>query len=202
MTVPGKRTVLVVDDEPLVREVLERHLKDSGYETAAAANGDEALVRASEQVFEVVLLDITMPGMSGIEALGQFRTFYPDVSVIMVTAVNDRKTAVEAMKLGAYDYVVKPFDLDDIVLRVKKARERRNLALELKNYQKNLEHKVAEQTKQLREMLAETVQSLVQQEVLERRMDLKDGKRKPAKGEPELRQFGNRVVRLLKSGGV
>ena len=126
--VPGKRTVLIVDDEPSIRENLERVLKSSGYETVVAEDGQAALDRAAEQEFEVVLLDIGLPGISGMDVLRRLSGEYPDTCVIMVTAVEEVETAVEAMRSGAYDYLSKPFNLEDILLRVERAREKRYLA--------------------------------------------------------------------------
>ena len=121
--IPDKRTVLIVDDEASIRTSLERLLKAGGYETTVAADGNEALARASEQEYEVVLLDIGMPGLSGLDVLGRLHTDHPDTSVIMVTALVEPKTAVDAMQLGACDYVTKPVDFDDILARIEKARE-------------------------------------------------------------------------------
>ena len=108
ITINGKPKILVVDDQPTVREDLEQLLKANGYQAVSAASGEDALVQVYEQRFEVVLLDITMPGLSGIDVL---RRLYPDrldIGVIMVTIVAEVATAVEAMKIGAYDYVTKP----------------------------------------------------------------------------------------------
>ena len=161
MTIPGKRTVLIVDDESSIRESLERLIRSGGYETVMAAHGQEALARAAVQEFEVVIMDIRMPGLSGIDVLRKMNTEYPDTSVIMISALADVGTAVEAMKLGAYDYITKPFNLDDILMRVEKARERRHLKLQVRDYQKNLEERMAEQAKELRQIMTQTVHALI-----------------------------------------
>ncbi len=128
--------ILVVDDEEPVRNLLQRILGEAGYDVDTAANGQEALDKASQLKARVVLLDIKMPGMSGMEVLQQITTNWPETCVIMATAAGDAETAVEAMKAGAYDYITKPFDRDDVVLKVQKAIEKRDL---LWHMLKNLE---------------------------------------------------------------
>ena len=128
--------VLVVDDEEPVRNLLQRVLKEAGYDVVTATNGQEALDKVSQLNVGVVLLDIKMPGMSGIEVLQQITTNWPETCVVMATAAGDAQTAVEAMKAGAYDYITKPFDRDDVVRKVQKAIEKRDLLWHLL---KNLE---------------------------------------------------------------
>jgi len=125
-----KGTILIVDDDPAVRSVVNRKMTGEGYECVAAADGREALEIAGNQNFDLVLLDIKMPGPSGMEVLPQLIRLRPDTCVVMITAIVDTQTAVEAMKLGAYDYVTKPFNLDDLNIRVAKAIERKRLIKE------------------------------------------------------------------------
>lgn len=113
--------ILVVDDEVAVRLVLQRILEELGYHVVTAANGQEALDKMPQLNIRVALLDIMMPGMSGMEVLQQITTNWPETCVIMVTAVADAQTAIEAMKLGAYDYITKPFMRDDVARKVKEA---------------------------------------------------------------------------------
>jgi putative two-component system response regulator len=141
-------TILIVDDEDAIRSMLTRKLELEGYNCEVAVDGKEALWKAFMKDFDLVLMDIKMPGMSGMEALPQMVTDHPDTCVIMITAVADAKTAVEAMKLGAYDYVTKPFDLDDLSMSVRRALERRRLVLENREYQRHLEQKVKQQVEQ------------------------------------------------------
>jgi len=131
--------VLVVDDEESVRIILQRFLKEAGYDVVTAADGQEALDKVSELKVRVVLSDVKMPGMSGIEVLRKLTADYPDICVIMATAVVDTQTAVEAMKLGAYDYVTKPFNRDDLVIRVRKAIEKFELEGKLEERTAELE---------------------------------------------------------------
>ena len=201
MVVHSTGAILIVDDDPLVLDTLERLLKTGGYTVVTASNGHEALARASSQEFEVVLLDIGMPGLSGIDVLRQLHTDYPDTSVIMVTAVTDTNTAVEAMKLGAYDYVLKPFNLDDIIVRVKKARERRHLALQVKNYQRDLEERLLEREKELRAMTIQLVQSVLKEESLTPDVGAeKRGRKEPPSG-TSVRDLGAKIMRRLRSAG-
>ncbi len=118
--------VLVVDDEETVRNLLQRILKEVGYDVATAANGQEALAKMAKLKPGVVLLDIRMSGMSGIEVLEQIRTNWPETCVVMATAAADVQTAVEAMTKGAYDYITKPFNQDDLLLKVQRAVEKRD----------------------------------------------------------------------------
>ncbi len=128
----SKGNVLVVDDDQAVRSVVSRKMQSSGYDCVTAADGREALEKVGTQTFDLVLLDIKMPGPSGMEVLPQIVTGNPDTCVIMITAVVETETAVQAMKLGAYDYVTKPFNLDDLSFRVEKALERKRLIRENK----------------------------------------------------------------------
>ncbi len=118
--------VLVVDDEEMIRNLLQRILKEVGYDVATAANGQEALAKIAELKPGVVLLDIKMPDMSGMEVLQQIRTNWPETCVVMATAAADVQTAVEAMTKGAYDYITKPFNQDDLLLKVQRAVEKRD----------------------------------------------------------------------------
>ncbi len=130
-----KGTILVVDDDQAVRSVVSRKMQAEGYDCMTAADGREALEKAVTQTFDLVLLDIKMPGPSGMEVLPQIVSEHSDTCVIMITAVVDTQTAVEAMKLGACDYVTKPFNLDDLSIRVGKALERKRLIKENRELQ-------------------------------------------------------------------
>ena len=140
--------ILVVDDEESIRAIITRRLEADGYTCESAADGKEALWKAFMKDFDLVLMDVKMPGISGMEALPQMVTNHPDTCVVMMTAVVDTETAVEAMKLGAYDYITKPFDLDDLGMRVEKALERRKLILENRDYQRRLELRVKQHSEQ------------------------------------------------------
>ena len=122
--------ILVVDDEVNVIESFKQ-LLEGDYKVLTATNGEEALEKVEKENLDVVLLDIKMPGMDGIEVLRRIGELKENVDVIMVTAVNTMKTAIEAMKLGAYDYITKPFDVDEVIVSIDKALEKRRLTREL-----------------------------------------------------------------------
>ena len=144
-----QESILVVDDEPHVVDILAKHLRIEGYAASTAENAREALEKIRQEEYSLLLSDIRMPGMSGLELLRKARAIAPDMAVVMVTAVLDREAAVEALRCGAYDYLVKPFDLDDVTLSINRALEKRRLVLENRDYQLNLEKKVEERTRDL-----------------------------------------------------
>lgn len=127
----AERKILVVDDEPDMLHLLKRTLEpDLGCRVEIAASGKEALRRISEEPFDLVLADIKMPGMDGLELLGLVKKEFPDLTLVMMTGHGSIETAVESMRQGAYDYITKPFDHDALVLRLEKALERSALLRE------------------------------------------------------------------------
>ncbi|HKI51993.1 MAG TPA: response regulator, partial [Geothermobacteraceae bacterium] len=127
----AKPKILIVDDEQLIRWSLEKHLQKQGYEVVTAGSGEDALKLAKEESPDLMLLDIQLPGMNGIEVLEKVKEFEEEVIVIMVTALGVLETAVKAMRLGAFDYINKPFNLDELSIIVKKALETRELRREV-----------------------------------------------------------------------
>lgn len=109
-----KPRVLIIDGEPTVCDVLHDELSERGYLCTTALDGNEALTKLVRQDFDVVLLDIRLPDVSGMEVLSMIQSAHHNTATIMITAVNNVDTAVEAMKLGASDYIVKPFQLDRV----------------------------------------------------------------------------------------
>jgi len=107
-------TVLVVDDEPSVADLLYEDLTELGYECFKATTGEDALERLLKDDYDLMLLDLKLPGISGIDILKEVKSNHPGTKVIVVTALKDVQTAVEAMKAGAIDYITKPFDLEEI----------------------------------------------------------------------------------------
>jgi len=120
-----KPSVLIVDDEQVVCDVLYDELSDRGYLCTTALSGNEALAKLEAEDFAIVLLDIRLPGMSGMEVLREIWLNHTNAAPIMITAVNDVDTAVEAMKLGAADYLVKPFNLDRVDVSIRTALDTR-----------------------------------------------------------------------------
>jgi len=122
--------ILVVDDEMIVCESCKRILEEEGYEAETALSGKEAFEKMKANPFDIVITDLKMPGIDGMEVLRTFRREYPDSIIIMITGFSTVETAVEAMKLGAFDYIPKPFTPDEVAIVVKKAIEKKNLMLE------------------------------------------------------------------------
>jgi two-component system response regulator AtoC len=123
-------TVLVVDDEESVRSMVAVLLQKEGYQVSTAQGGQEALNLLGEQAFDLVLSDIRMPRMDGLQLLDRIRALYPEITVIMMSAFGTVDLAIEGMKRGAYDYISKPFKPDEILLALKKAEEREGLRRE------------------------------------------------------------------------
>lgn len=119
-----KATVLIVDDEPTVTELLSEDLAEQGYDCSSTYSGDDALARLAMGNIDVVLLDLYLPGIYGIDVLREIAATYPRTAVIIVTAVGDTQTAVEAMKMGASDYITKPFKLDRVNASIEKALQK------------------------------------------------------------------------------
>jgi len=161
--VPASAKVLVVDDEESVRSVLRQVLADAGHDVLVAENGQQALDVLSRSDIEVMLLDIRMSGLSGLEVLSEVQVRSPSTCVIMVTAVAEMATAVDAMKQGAYDYVAKPFDLDDVTMAVQRALERRTLILLDRQRKRELEERLEEQEARLQAQFAQLLGSLVRE---------------------------------------
>ena len=126
------RTVLIVDDEDLIRWSLSERLRADGHEILQAATAADALTRASEVPVDLVLLDYKLPDDDGVSVLKRLREIDPDVLVIMLTAHRDIDIVVNAMRAGAFDYATKPFDLDDVAVRVSRALETTRLRRELR----------------------------------------------------------------------
>jgi two-component system, NtrC family, response regulator PilR len=133
--------ILVVDDELSMREFLEILFAKDGYEVAVAANGEQAVNLLRAQSFDLILTDIMMPKLGGIELLAEAKRLDPQCQVIMITAFGSTENAVEAMKLGAYDYITKPFQVDEIKLTVAKALEKNRLLKENFRLQKEVRSK-------------------------------------------------------------
>ena len=155
----NKERVLVVDDEEAIREVVSTLLEAQGYRCTPCSNGKIALDAFGKDSFDLVLSDIVMPEMDGLKLLAQLRSLDPDVPVIMVTAMHDISIALEAIRAGAYDYILKPFEKDQLHLSVRRALEHRRLVLENRTYQTELENLVSERTQQLSVALQDLEQS-------------------------------------------
>ncbi|MBI2162101.1 MAG: response regulator, partial [Candidatus Rokubacteria bacterium] len=108
--------ILIADDEDSLRWVLEKGLTQAGYDVASVKDGPSTIRAFEAEPFDLVFLDVRMPGMDGLAALARLREIRPDATVIVMTAHGTMDTAIQAMQRGAYDYLAKPFDLDEVVL--------------------------------------------------------------------------------------
>lgn len=132
--------VLVVEDEKAMRDLLQNELSRSGFQVTVAADGEEGIGKYVEEAFGVVLLDIKMPGLDGVETLRRMRSLSNLSEIIMFTGHGDIETAVECIKLGAYDYITKPVKLDELELVIVKANEKFQLRLENINLKHEINH--------------------------------------------------------------
>ena len=149
--------ILIVDDEPDIRDLLSRWLVAEGYDCITAPDGNFALKSLTEGGVQLVLTDIMMPGMSGVDLLTVTKTLFQDVAVVMVTAVDDKDTGEMALDLGAFGYITKPFDRNNILITVKNALERRRLNVLSREYQETLEKEVLKRTTEVREREEEII---------------------------------------------
>lgn len=133
-----KSRILVVDDEESIRDVLEILLRKEGYDVTMAEDGQAAFEIIKKKSFDLVISDLQMPNMTGLELLKNVRDQYPDLLFMMITAFGTTETAVEAMKLGAYDYITKPFKLDEVRIVIGNALRSRNLEVENRTLKKEL----------------------------------------------------------------
>lgn len=152
---------LVVDDQPTLLSALLGSLRALGHQCIEASSGRQALALLESTDIDVVISDVRMPEMDGVELLERVRRAYPDVAVIMVTGMADVETAVGCLRRGAYDYIVKPFQLDEIHARVLQAAEKRRLVLENQRYQHHLTELVQQQALRIEELFLEGIQSIV-----------------------------------------
>ncbi len=136
--------ILIVDDDDALRESLEMILASEGYGVTTACSGDQALARVEEVPVDIVLCDVRMPGLDGFELLPQIARKLPGVPVVMMSAYGSEDLAIEAMKLGAYDYVAKPFQPSEILLTLRKAMERERLRRANEQLQRDVERAVGE----------------------------------------------------------
>ncbi|MFZ0391160.1 MAG: sigma-54 dependent transcriptional regulator [Calditrichia bacterium] len=119
--------ILIVDDEPTIRETLSVVLNEEGYNAETAANGQEALEKLTENNFDLVITDLKMPEIGGIELLEKIKQKAPRTSVMIITAYATVESAIQALRLGAYDYMIKPLEFDDVILRIQRLIEHREL---------------------------------------------------------------------------
>ncbi len=168
--------ILVVDDEEPIREIVCSMLSTAGYRCRSVKSGLEALAALnSGEEFELVLSDLMMAELDGIGLLERTKEKYPDLPVVMVTAVHDISVALAAIRNGAYDYLLKPFEREQLLATVRRALENRRLKLENRQYQSNLEVMVQNRTRQLERAMTDLERSYdITLEALGDALDLKD----------------------------
>ena len=141
---PPTDRVLIVDDEPAIRKMLAVMLSQAGIPTHTAADAGGALEALSNGSFTAVISDLQMPGISGLELLTDVHRRYPELAFLIATGVDDVRVGVQAMKEGADDYLVKPFQLEVVLASLERAFEKKRLQRELQNYRQHLEEMIAE----------------------------------------------------------
>src|SRR5947208_13280809 len=142
-TKSSSTTVLVVDDEDGIRQALDRFLTRLGYRVLQAASGAEALERQVADSPHVMLSDIRMPNMSGVELVPKALAQDADLAVVMLTAIDEPRTAIECLKLGAYDYLIKPVDLDELEMSLQSGLRQRQLEIDRRELEQWLAREVA-----------------------------------------------------------
>jgi response regulator RpfG family c-di-GMP phosphodiesterase len=153
---------LIVDDEPRLRQAMVHLMRGDGFQCIEAANGVEALEQLEHHSVSLMLSDLRMPKMDGLGLLREVRTRFPDLAVVMITAVADVEVAVSCLASGAADYVIKPYQLEDVRARVAQALDKRRLLLENRAYREHLEERVKTQARQNEELFLASVQSLAE----------------------------------------
>jgi len=155
-----RERILVVEDDTAVREMVALSLRERGYQAEAVDDAEAALQALARGQFALALVDIHMPGKNGVWLLEKVRADYPGTSVVMVTAVADVGTAVDCLRRGATDYLLKPVPADVLDLTVERALRERSMQQELERYREHLEEKVEEQARRIRQLYMGSVESL------------------------------------------
>ena len=142
--------ILVVDDDPAICELLTAKLRFSGFAAQSCTNGEDALKVLSKEKFDAIISDLNMPGISGLELLGAARRIVPHAAFLIATGVSDVSVGVTAMKQGAADYLLKPFQMEAVVVSLRRALEMKRMEAELGQYRQHLENMVEQRTRQLK----------------------------------------------------
>jgi len=155
MTPEQQICVLIIDDDRHIRAMVQSFLIRAGYVYSSAQDADQAIELLSQGTYDLAIMDIIMPGRNGIDLLPQVVNHYPDMAVIMMSSISDTTTAVSAMRVGAYDYITKPVDIEELATRIEKALERRALMLQNNQYQQKLEQMVDDATERVDQRMRE-----------------------------------------------
>ncbi len=157
--------ILVVDDEEPIRRLLNRLMDMKGYQCSSASNAAEARNCIKNENFDLILCDLNMPGEHGLDLIRYTLSEYPETAVVMITAVDDQETAETALKIGAYGYIIKPFEPNEVLINVVNALRRRKLEIDNREHRENLEQTVARRTSELQktlEKLQRTMEGIIQ----------------------------------------
>jgi len=157
----SKGRVLIVDDEIYIQEILRSTLGDAGFECVAVGNAEEAMAALKSQDFDLALADIRMPGKQGTELLQDMKATYPEVIVIMITAIDSTEMAIESMRLGAYDYIIKPFNLDQVLLSADRAMDKQRLESANREHQRYIQQVSEERAVETRRLFYSMTQVFV-----------------------------------------
>ncbi len=152
-----KQKILVVDDEPVICKMVGRILESENYPYGTAADADKALESLKQDDYGLMICDINMPGKSGIDLLRIVHEKYRDLAVVMATAVDDQGIAVQTLRMGAFGYVIKPFEINELIINIANALRRRELEIENRRHREELESLVVERTEELHASWEETI---------------------------------------------
>ncbi|MBA7656027.1 Cyclic di-GMP phosphodiesterase [subsurface metagenome] len=153
--------ILIVDDEETIRWILNRKLSKEGYRCDEAGNAEQAITKLAINQSELVLLDINMPGKPGNELLPEIRENFPETAVVMASGVTDTHVIAQCINRGAQDYIRKPFKLDDVLLSVSMALEKRRLEAQIREHQQQPEQPVRNQMKKIRKFFLQAIEDLI-----------------------------------------
>ncbi len=153
--------VLIVDDEIYIQEILKSTLEDAGFECVTAGNAESALAALASQNFDLAFTDIRMPGKQGTELLQDIKKAYPDVVVLIITAVDSASMAIQSMHMGAYDYIIKPFNLEQVVVSAARALDKRRLESASREYQRYLVQMADDRAAETRRLFYSMTQVLI-----------------------------------------
>lgn len=133
-----KKKILIVDDEELILNSLGQELEGEGYDVSLAANGEEGIAVLRENYFDLIITDLMMEGLNGLEVLKAAKEIDPEVAVVIITGYGEVASAIDALRLGAADYLLKPCDCNELNLRIAKCLEQQDLAKKIKIYERIL----------------------------------------------------------------
>jgi len=143
MTQQGIANILVVDDDVVTQNLLQEVLSEAGFRVVTSGSGEEALEIGKRESFEIIISDMRLgPNLSGLDVLRAYKAIQPESEIILITAFGSMETAIEAVKAGAFDYISKPFKIEEVVLQVQRALENRNLVRENHKLKRQLEHRI------------------------------------------------------------